>query len=83
MFFRPDEPHGLPHNPFNALIVPRPIGWISSQDAEGKVNLAPYSFFNGVAYFPPQVMYASTGNHMQGGAKDSIKSESTLRVCDP
>lgn len=72
MFYRTDESHGLPHNPFNAIVVPRPIGWVSTVDAGGSVNLAPYSFFNAVAYFPPQVMYASTGNHVQGGLKDSV-----------
>lgn len=72
MFYRTDEPHGLPHNPFNAIVVPRPIGWISTVDADGAVNLAPYSFFNAVAYNPPQVMYASTANHAQGGLKDSV-----------
>jgi len=74
MFYRTDESHGLPYNPFNAIVVPRPIGWISSRDAQGTVNLAPYSFFNAVAYHPPQVMYASTGNHAQGGLKDSISN---------
>ena len=45
MFYRPGlDPHGLPHNPFKALVAPRPIGWISSLDAEGRPNLAPYSF---------------------------------------
>lgn len=73
MFYRTDESHGLPHNPFNAIVVPRPIGWISSMDGGGAVNLAPYSFFNAVAYHPPQVMYASTTNHVQGGGlKDSV-----------
>jgi flavin reductase (DIM6/NTAB) family NADH-FMN oxidoreductase RutF len=60
MFYRPEQGHGLPHNPFNAIITPRPIGWISSVSAEGVANLAPYSFFNGVAYTPPQVMFSST-----------------------
>lgn len=72
MFYRAKEPHGLPHNPFNAIVVPRPIGWISSVDAEGRANLAPYSFFNGVAYSPPQVMYSSTSSHREGGMKDSV-----------
>ncbi|HZD25005.1 MAG TPA: flavin reductase family protein [Alphaproteobacteria bacterium] len=72
MFFPTDRPHGLPHNPFNALVQPRPIGWISSMDAEGRVNLAPYSFFNAVAYTPPQVMFAATGPHAEGGYKDSV-----------
>ncbi len=62
MFFRPGvDPHGLAHNPFKALVAPRPIGWISTQDGAGRVNLAPYSFFNAIADDPPMVMYASTG----------------------
>ena len=65
MFYRPAEGHGLPHNPFNAIVTPRPIGWISSTGRFGD-NLAPYSFFNAVAYTPPQVMFASTG------VKDSL-----------
>ena len=65
MFYRPAEGHGLPHNPFNAIVTPRPIGWISSTGSLGD-NLAPYSFFNAVAYTPPQVMFASTG------VKDSL-----------
>jgi flavin reductase (DIM6/NTAB) family NADH-FMN oxidoreductase RutF len=73
MFYRPEDGHGLPHNPFNALITPRPIGWISSRAADGSNNLAPYSFFNGVAYTPPQVMFASTGSkNDQPGTKDSL-----------
>lgn len=73
MFYRPGEPHGLARNPFNQLVAPRPIGWISSAGADGRVNLAPYSFFNAVAYVPPQVMYATTGPHQQGGSKDSLR----------
>lgn len=61
MFYRPSEGHGLPHDPFKALVVPRPIGWISSLDAEGRANLAPYSFFNGCGDNPPLVMFAQTG----------------------
>lgn len=60
MFYRPEDGHGLPHNPFNAIVSPRPIGWISSRGSEGD-NLAPYSFFNAIAYVPPQVMFSSTG----------------------
>jgi flavin reductase (DIM6/NTAB) family NADH-FMN oxidoreductase RutF len=52
--------HGLPHNPFVALVVPRPIGWISTLTPEGRVNLAPYSFFNALSSQPPIVMFAST-----------------------
>ena len=62
MFYRPGlDPHGLAHNPFKALVAPRPIGWISSLDAAGRPNLAPYSFFNAIADAPPMVMYSSTG----------------------
>ncbi len=61
MFYDPrSEPHGLPHNPWTALVTPRPIGWISSLDAEGTANLAPYSFFNAVASSPPFVLFSST-----------------------
>ncbi len=73
MFYRPQDGHGLPHNPFNAVITPRPIGWISSRDGQGGDNLAPYSFFNGVAYEPPQVMFACTsGKPDRADAKDSV-----------
>lgn len=57
MFYRPAEGHGLPHSPFSAIVAPRPIGWISTRAASGD-NLAPYSFFNAVAYSPPQVIFA-------------------------
>ena len=61
MFYDPrSEPHGLPHNPWNALISPRPIGWISTVSADGIANLAPYSFFNAVSGSPPFVMFSST-----------------------
>lgn len=66
MFYRPEDGHGLPHNPFNAIVSPRPIGWISTRGPKGD-NLAPYSFFNALAYTPPQVMFA-------GGMKDSIRN---------
>jgi len=56
-----DNRHGLPHDPFKSCIVPRPIGWISTLSRAGAVNLAPYSFFNGVASDPPMVMFASNG----------------------
>lgn len=60
MFYRPSEGHGLPHNPFNAIVSPRPIGWIATRGA-GSDNIAPYSFFNAVAYVPPQLVFSSTG----------------------
>lgn len=83
MFYRPEDGHGLPHNPFNAIITPRPIGWISSRGADGINNLAPYSFFNGVAYTPPQVMFATTGTKPdQDGGKDSAANiEATGVFC--
>jgi flavin reductase (DIM6/NTAB) family NADH-FMN oxidoreductase RutF len=73
MFYRPSDGHGLPHNPFNAIVTPRPIGWISTRDRFGADNLAPYSFFNAVAYVPPQVMFASTSAKPdRGDTKDSV-----------
>lgn len=60
-FYEPRAGHGLPHDPFKAIVAPRPIGWISTLDAEGRVNLAPYSYFNAVASRPPMVMFASEG----------------------
>lgn len=73
MFYRPEDGHGLPHDPFKALVVPRPIGWISSVDAEGRANLAPYSFFNGCGDAPPLVMFAQSGRKNRPEAeKDSI-----------
>ena len=73
MFYEPKDGHGLPHNPFNAIVTPRPIGWISSRSADGINNLAPYSFFNAIAYVPPQVMFSSTTTKDdQDEAKDSV-----------
>lgn len=73
MFYRPEDGHGLPHNPFNAIVTPRPIGWISTRDRDGADNLAPYSFFNAVAYVPPQVMFATTSaKEDRGDTKDSL-----------
>ena len=73
MFYRPEDGHGLKHNPFNAIVTPRPIGWISTRDSQGQDNLAPYSFFNAVAYVPPQVMFASTSAKPdRDGTKDSV-----------
>ncbi len=74
MFYETQNHHGLKRDPFKSLVVPRPIGWISSQDAEGRVNLAPYSFFNAVASNPPIVMFSANGVHNEGGIKDSAKN---------
>jgi len=59
-FYEPKNGHGLRHDPFNAIVAPRPIGWISSRDSKGNVNLAPYSFFNGFCYVPPIIGFSST-----------------------
>ncbi len=70
--------HGLPHDPFKAIVAPRPIGWISSISASGQVNLAPYSFFNAVASNPNVVMFSSEG------IKDSVSNVSETKefVCN-
>jgi len=57
--YEPAKGHGLKHNPFNAIIAPRPIGWISSKGASGNINLAPYSYFNAVASAPPILAFSS------------------------
>ena len=72
MFYEPKNGSGLPHNPFKAIVVPRPIGWISTLSAEGIPNLAPYSYFNAVADTPPQVMFSASSNHKYGGLKDAV-----------
>lgn len=75
-FYQPANGHGLPHDPFNALVAPRPIGWISSQDADGRLNLAPYSFFNAFNYTPPIIGFASTSY------KDTVRNiEQTGEFC--
>lgn len=62
MFYEPrNKNHGLPHDPFTAIVGPRPIGWITSMSLKGEINLAPYSFFNSVSSDPPIVMFASDG----------------------
>ena len=60
-YYEPAAGHGLPHDPLNAIVGPRPIGWISSLNAEGQRNLAPYSFFNCFNYRPPIIGFSSTG----------------------
>ncbi len=67
-FYEPGRGHGLPHDPFKAIVAPRPIGWISSIDNQGHVNLAPYSFYNALGDNPPIVGFSS------GGRKDSIRN---------
>src|SRR5690606_27641723 len=80
MFYRPQDGHGLPHNPLSAIVAPRPIGWISTRGRQG-ANLAPYSFFNLTAYVPPQVMFASTSDKPdRPGTKDSVAQIAESRV---
>ena len=72
MFYEPrNNDHGLPFNPLKACVVPRPIGWISTVDAEGAVNLAPFSFFNMLSYNPPYVLFSS-GMHSDSAHKDTV-----------
>lgn len=65
-FYDPAHGHGLPHDPFKAIVAPRLIGWISSRDPQGRANLAPYSFFGAFASFPSIIGFSSEGR------KDSI-----------
>lgn len=67
-FYEPHLGHGMAHDPFNAIVAPRPIGWVSSQDAKGGLNLAPYSFFNAFNYRPPIIGFSSIGY------KDSVSN---------
>ncbi|KAA6048031.1 flavin reductase family protein [Pantoea sp. ICBG 1758] len=72
--YQPRTGHGLPHDPLNAIIGPRPIGWISSRSGSGQDNLAPYSFFNCFNYQPPIIGFASSG------WKDSVQNISESKV---
>lgn len=66
---------GLSFNPFKAVVAPRPIGWVTTMDSKGVVNLAPYSFFNAVSSDPPMVFYGANGTHeADGGEKDSLRN---------
>jgi flavin reductase (DIM6/NTAB) family NADH-FMN oxidoreductase RutF len=67
-FYEPHLGHGLPHDPFNAIVGPRPIGWVSTRSNDGVLNLAPYSFFTAFNYIPPIVGFSSTG------PKDSLRN---------
>lgn len=60
-YYEPRDGHGLLHDPFNSIVGPRPIGWISSCNTDGALNLAPYSFFNAFNYTPPIIGFASVG----------------------
>ena len=67
-FYEPRLGHGLPHDPFNAIVGPRPMGWISTRSNDGVLNLAPYSFFTAFNYIPPIVGFSSIG------PKDSVRN---------
>jgi flavin reductase (DIM6/NTAB) family NADH-FMN oxidoreductase RutF len=67
-YYEPSHGHRLPHDPLNAIVGPRPIGWISSRGRDGIVNLAPYSFFNAFSYKPPIIGFSSAG------AKDTVSN---------
>ncbi len=67
-FYEPRNGHGLAHDPFNAIVGPRPIGWVSTQGQDGSINLAPYSFFNAFNYTPPILGFCSNG------AKHSLRN---------
>ena len=67
-FYEPANGHGLKHEPFNAIVGPRPIGWISTMAQDGRVNLAPDSFFNAFCYTPPIIGFSSTSR------KDSLRN---------
>ncbi len=66
MFYRPSDGHGLPHDPFKAIVAPRPIGWISTRSKSGAVNLAPFSFFNALSVEPYLVWFSADAE------KDSV-----------
>ena len=75
MFYEPDKDnHGLPFNPYKSIVVPRPIGWISTISRDGVVNLAPYSQFNNVGYDPPYVMFSGNSFPDSGRRKDSVRN---------
>jgi len=71
MFYEPAKKnHGLPRDPFKALVAPRPIGWITSLDENGVTNLAPFSYYNAIGDNPTCVAFSS-GPRPEGGLKDS------------
>lgn len=72
-FYEPPKGHGLPHNPLNAIVGPRPIGWIGTHDGRGVRNLAPYSYFNAFNAAPPIVGFASVGY------KDTVRNAERTR----
>jgi len=83
MFYEPDkDDHGLPFNPYKSIVVPRPIGWISTITSDGIVNLAPYSQFNNLGYDPPYVMFSANSFPETGRRKDSVKNAMPIELRD-
>jgi flavin reductase (DIM6/NTAB) family NADH-FMN oxidoreductase RutF len=86
MFYRADEPHGLPFDPFKAIIAPRPIGWIGTLNADGVPNLGPYSFFAALSSRPHMIGFSSEGlKHSPRNARDQGEftfSLATLPLAD-
>jgi flavin reductase (DIM6/NTAB) family NADH-FMN oxidoreductase RutF len=75
MFYEPDKDnHGLPYNPYKSIVVPRPIGWISTVSRDGIANLAPFSQFNNLSYDPPFVMFSGNSKPETGHRKDSVRN---------
>ena len=75
MYYETDKNnHGLPYNPVKACVVPRPIGWITSINEVGLVNLAPFSFFNLLSYDPPFVMFSAGVHEADGARKDTVEN---------
>ncbi len=90
MFYEPGrrDKAKLPHDPFKAIVAPRPIGWISTRALDGRINLAPYSFFNGFASNPPIVGFSSDGGYKDSAtfAKESgefVANLATFALMDP
>jgi len=90
VYYHADQPHGLAHDPFKAIIAPRPIGWISTVSQSGTPNLAPYSFFNALSSSPPILMFSSetlkdsaknardTGEFVFSLATDNLQKEMNI-----
>jgi flavin reductase (DIM6/NTAB) family NADH-FMN oxidoreductase RutF len=74
LFYKAGEPSGLPHDPFKSLVVPRPIGWISTQSKDGVDNIAPYSQFTNVSFDPPTVLFVAHQSHYKKRFKDTVRN---------
>ena len=77
VFYEPEKGHGLESDPFKCFVVPRPIGWITTLDASGILNLAPYSYFNAVGDDPPTVMFSSSAGDTSDRKKDTWRNVET------